>query len=87
MKQQKIKRDELLARNIRRIRLREDCGVEELARKMQLEGCDITRQTIVKIEAGVRHVSIEELFAIKEAFSTTWDDIFDFEGGNDQWNS
>lgn len=69
-----------MGRNIRRIRIRKECGVEELSRKMQLEGCDITRQAIVKIEAGNRHITVKELLAVKAALDTTFDDIFNFEG-------
>jgi transcriptional regulator with XRE-family HTH domain len=50
---------------------------------MQLEECDITRQMLVKIEAGTRHITVQELLTIRKALRTTLDDLFDFDGGEE----
>lgn len=59
-------------------RLREDAGLtqEMLAAKMQLEGCDITRSAIAKIEVGQRHLYPDEIIFMKEALRVSYNDIF-----------
>ena len=44
---------------------------------MLLRGCNITRETLVKIESGKRHITIKELIALKEALNVTYEQIFD----------
>ena len=44
---------------------------------MQLRGCNITRETLVKIESGKRHITIKELISLKEALNVTYEQIFD----------
>ncbi len=48
--------------------LREQKGItqEFLATKMQLNGCDITRSAIAKIEVGQRHLYPDEIILIKK---------------------
>lgn len=59
-------------------RLREDAGLtqEMLAAKMQVEGCDITRSAIAKIEVGQRHLYPDEIIFMKEALRVSYNDIF-----------
>lgn len=49
---------------------------EALAAHMQLLECDISRGTLAKIEAGIRHISVRELNAIKEALGMRYEDFF-----------
>ena len=44
---------------------------------MQLRGGDITRETLVKIESGKRHITIKELITLKESLNITYEQIFD----------
>ena len=59
--------------------LREQKGItqEFLATKMQLNGCDITRSAIAKIEVGQRHLYPDEIILIKKILEVSFDDIFD----------
>lgn len=50
----------------------------ELARYMQLSGCDTTRECLVKIEAETHNVSMEQLRALKKALNVSYDKIFEF---------
>lgn len=63
--------------NIRKLRLKAHCSQEMLSAKMQLEGCDITRSAIAKIEVGQRHLYPDEIILIKKILNTTYDEIFD----------
>ena len=46
-----------------------------IAAKLQLMGCDITRSAVAKIEVGQRHIYIDELKLIKDILETTYDEL------------
>ena len=48
---------------------------ETLAAKLQLEGCDITRSAVAKIEVGERHLYPDEIILIKKILNTEYEDI------------
>jgi len=77
MNEQKIKSDENISigANIRRIRLSKGIGQTELVRMLQLDGIDITRESLVKIERGIQHIYASQLRAIKNALDTTYDEL------------
>lgn len=57
---------------------REEKGMtqDNLSAKMQLQGCDITRSAIAKIEVGQRHIYPDEIKLIKEILEITFDELF-----------
>lgn len=63
-------------KNIRNIREERNMTQEQLAVKMQIHGCDITRSAIAKIEVGQRHVYPDEIKLLKEILNTTFDKLF-----------
>lgn len=75
---QKIKLDDRLGKQLRKFRLLQGYECSELARYMQLSGCDITRECIVKIEVGKHNVSMAQLKSFKDAFKVSYNDIFSF---------
>ena len=48
---------------------------EQLAARMQLLGCDMTRSALAKIEVGQRMLCPDEIKALRTALSVTYDDI------------
>ena len=77
MEEQKIKQDKIrIGQNIRHIRIERGIGQTELVRKLQLDGIEITRETLVKIERGTQHIQATQLRAIKEALGTTYEELF-----------
>lgn len=62
--------------NIRILREKSGFTQEQLSVKLQLEGCDITRSALAKIEVGQRHLYPDEIFLIKKILKVTYDDIF-----------
>ena len=71
---QKIKQDEInIGANIREIRLSRGIGQTELVRMVQLQGVDMTRECLVKIERGIQHIQAVQLRAIRDALDTTYD--------------
>ncbi len=73
---QGIKSSKIIGDNIRQVRTGQQLTQEQLAAKLQLIGCDISRGTLAKIEAGIRHISVDELKAIKSVLSMTYDMFF-----------
>lgn len=62
--------------NIRAIRESKKITQDELAAKLQILGCDITRSAIAKIEVGQRHIYPDEIILIKEILKTSFEEIF-----------
>ena len=68
-----------VGQNVRRLRKKERLTQEMLAAKLQVEGCDITRSAVAKIEVGQRHLYPDELILLKKILKTTYDAILDIE--------
>lgn len=64
-----------IGENIRRIRLEKDMGQTELVRQAQLLGVPLTRESLVKIERGIQHISAIQLRAIRDILQTTYDTL------------
>lgn len=74
--EQKIKQAGIdIGGNIRRIRLESGIGQTELVRMLQLHGVDMTRETLVKIERGIQHITGSQLRGIRNCLDTTYDDL------------
>ena len=63
--------------NIRKIREAKGMTQDMLAAKLQLNGCDITRSAIAKIEVGQRHLYPDEVILIRKILNTTFESIFE----------
>ena len=44
---------------------------------LQIDGCDMTRECLVKIERCTQHIQASQLQAIKKALNTTYDALID----------
>lgn len=75
--EQKIKQDIHIGKNIRKIRKTRKIGQTDLVRILQIDGCDMTRECLVKIERCTQHIQATQLQAIKKALSTTYDALID----------
>lgn len=76
MAEQKIKQDKIdIGANIREIRIQRKIGQTELVRLLQLQGIEMTRETLVKIERGIQHIQATQLRAIRYALGTTYDEL------------
>ena len=73
---QKIKQDEIhIGENIQRVRLEKGIGQTELVRMLQLEGVEMTRETLVKIERGTQHIQAAQLRGLRDALGTSYDEL------------
>ena len=65
-----------IGQNIRALREKAGITQEILATKLQLEGCDITRSAVAKIEVGQRHLYPDEIIIVKKILNVSYDDVF-----------
>lgn len=68
-----------IGQNVRILREKVGMTQEQLAAKLQLGGCDITRSAVAKIEVGQRHLYPDEVILIKNILGTDFESIFDVE--------
>lgn len=64
-----------IGKNIRELREKAGMTQEVLAAKLQLNGCDITRSAVAKIEVAQRHLYPDEIILIKEILKVSYEDI------------
>lgn len=62
--------------NVRNLREKAGLTQEQLSAKLQVNGCDVTRSALAKIEVGQRHIYPDEIKLIKEILAVEFDDIF-----------
>ena len=76
MTEQKIKQIGIdIGGNIRRIRLEKGYGQTEFVRMLQLQNVNTTRETLVKIERGIQHITGSQLGGIRNCLDTTYDEL------------
>ena len=68
-----------IGNNIRKLREKAGLTQEQVAAKLQLNGCDITRSAVAKIEVGQRHLYPDEILLLKAILSASYDDIFNID--------
>ena len=68
--------DKAMGQNIRRLRMERGMSQEQLAARLQVQGCDVTRSGLAKIEAGQRHIYADEIRLFREILSVSYDDLF-----------
>ncbi|MBQ7432303.1 MAG: helix-turn-helix transcriptional regulator [Lachnospiraceae bacterium] len=61
---------------IRTIREASGMTQEQLSARLQVEGCDITRSALAKMEVGQRHIYLDEIKLLKEIFQVSFDELF-----------
>lgn len=75
---QKIKQpDKNIGWNIRRIRTEKRIGQTQLVRMLQLQGVDMTREALVKIERGFQHITRAQLCGLKHCLNTTYEELLE----------
>ncbi len=68
-----------IGNNIRKLRERSKLTQEQVAARLQTNGCDITRSSVAKIEVGQRHLYPDEIILLKDILNATYEEIFDIE--------
>lgn len=63
--------------NIRILREKKNLTQEQVAARLQINGCDITRSAVAKIEVGQRHLYPDEIILLKKILNVEYSEIFD----------
>ena len=71
-----IEIEKRIGNNLRKIRESKKMTQNEASAKLQLEGCDITRSALAKIEVGQRHIYPDEIILFKQIYNVTYEQIF-----------
>lgn len=68
-----------IGQNIRALRERAQMTQEQVAARLQVDGCDITRSALAKIEVGQRHLYPDEIILLRKILNVSFEDIFRLE--------
>lgn len=68
--------EKIVGDNVRKLREKANVTQEQLSARLQVNGCDITRSAVAKIEVGQRHLYPDEIILIKKILNVSYDDIF-----------
>lgn len=74
---QLVRKKKKVGNNIRKLRERARLTQEQVAAKLQIGGCDITRSAVAKIEVGQRHLYPDEIILLKDILSASYEEIFE----------
>ena len=74
--EQKIRRDQNMGENLRRLRNNAGLSQEKLCAELQRRGCDIGRTTYAKYEAGELNIRASVIVELREIYGCTYDDFF-----------
>lgn len=72
-----IEIEKKVGKNIRTLREKAGLTQEMLSAQLQVNGCDITRSALAKIEVAQRHLYVDELILLKELLHVNYKDILD----------
>lgn len=67
--------EKAVGRNIRRIRMERRLSQDQVSAQLQVRGCDVTRSALAKMEVGQRHIYLDELKALKEILSVSYEEL------------
>lgn len=65
-----------MGQNLQALRQKRGLTQEQLAARLQVLGCDLTRSALAKIECGQRHLYPDELKALKTVLEVGYDRLF-----------
>ena len=68
--------DRQLGENLRRLRKSRHMTQDQLAAKLQVRGCDVTRSALAKMEVGQRYLYADEIRLLKEILQCRYEDLF-----------
>ena len=72
--------DRQFGQHIRKLRVERNWTQEQMAAKLQLNGYDITRGALAKIESGTRHIYLDDLLALQKVLNVSFDELMAFLG-------
>ena len=74
--EQKIRQDINIGVNLRRLRDNSGLSQDKLCAALQLRGCDISRSTYAKYEAGELNVKVSVIIQLTKIYNCSFDEFF-----------
>ena len=74
--EQKLRCDLNMGDNLRRLRRGAGLSQEKLCAILQLSGCDISRTTYAKYEAGELNIKVSVIVALRKIYNCSYEDFF-----------
>ncbi|RHR10805.1 XRE family transcriptional regulator [Pseudoflavonifractor sp. AF19-9AC] len=65
----------LVGQKIRQLRKQRGLTQEQLAAQLQTNNCDITRSALAKIEAGQRHIYLDEFKMLSQLLQVSYEEL------------
>ena len=75
--EQKLKCDEYIGKNLRRLSEKIGLSQEKLRAEIKSRNCDIGRSTYAKYENGELNIRISVLMELKKIYNCSYDEFFD----------
>lgn len=82
-----VQLEKKFGKHIRALRLSAGLTQEQVAARLQVSGVDLTRSALAKIEAGQRHIYLEEILGLQKALEVSYDELLRFAEGKNRDNS
>jgi len=73
----KIRQDISIGDNLRKLRKKRKLAQWQVAAKLQIQGCDITRSIYSRYETGELNIQVSVLIALKDIFKCEYADFFE----------
>ena len=70
--------DRRFGQHLRALRMERSWTQEQMVAKLQLNGYDITRGALAKIESGTRHIYLDDLLALQKVLNISYDELMAF---------
>ena len=67
--------DKQFGARLRTIRAQRHLTQEQLSAMLQVRGTDLTRSALAKIEAGQRHVYLDELVTLRQILDVSYEEL------------
>lgn len=74
--EQKLRRDQCMGDNLRRLRIQKGISQEKLCAELQRRGCDIGRTTYAKYESGELNIRVSVLMELRRLYDCSYDAFF-----------
>ena len=70
--------DRRFGRHIRNLRTARKWTQEQMVAKIQLDGYEMTRSGLAKIESGTRHVYLDDLLVLQRVLNVSFEELMNF---------
>ena len=67
--------EKIVGNNIKQLRKKKGFTQDSFSQQLQMRGCNLTRSSIAKIEAGQRHLYPDEIIIIKQVLNVKFEDF------------